>query len=124
MNPRRAPAVISVGASPVLDFGLVPIGAQPSVTGSLVVDANVPYTISVNRTAFSGEDIPLAASLLDPSAGRTENVAIPVAGGAVLVTGTESETPYDWTPVYKLGPVALRAAGATATTVTYTVVAQ
>jgi hypothetical protein len=35
-----------------------------------------------------------------------------------------SDTPHDWTPAYTLGPVPLRAAGAAAATVTYTVVAQ
>jgi sugar lactone lactonase YvrE len=124
VNDDRFVAVISVGASPALDFGLVAIGASPSVTGSLVVTANVPYTIGVERTAFGGGDIPLRLSLLDPATGRGASTAIPVGGGAVVGTGPASAAAHDWTPVYTLGPVPLRSAGAAAATVTYTVIAQ
>jgi hypothetical protein len=123
-NDDELVTMISVSASPWLDFGPVAIGATPSVTGSLVVTANAPYLIAVSRTVFGGGDIPLRASLLDPATGRTASAAIPPDASPVLAAGTASETPYDWTPVYTLGPVPLRSAGAASATVTFTVVAQ
>ncbi|MGH3071728.1 MAG: hypothetical protein ACRDNB_05570 [Gaiellaceae bacterium] len=54
-----------------------------------------------------------------PPGDSTARVSVDVVG-----TGTASETPYDWRPIYTLGPVPLRSAGAASATVTYTVVAQ
>jgi sugar lactone lactonase YvrE len=117
-------AVISVSASPGIDFGSVAVGATPTATGSLVVMANVPYTISVGREAFAGGDIPLAVSLLDPIAGRGEAIGIPIESSSVVGTRSTGDAAHDWMPVYTLGPVPLRRAGAATSTVTYTVVAQ
>lgn len=123
---------VSISATPAVDFGPVSIGTTalgfPS-PASATVTANVPYSLSVARTAFAGGDIPLQVVASAPS-GATLDPSMPglipttgsltVGGRATGITPPAGE---DWAPVYTLGPVPFRAAGATNSTVTYTVVA-
>jgi hypothetical protein len=120
-----------------LDFGRLAFGSSVSpIAEDVTVTSNDPsgYVLSVHRTAFTPDDLPLAASAHAP-AGATLNaafaggakVAVPVAPALDLLIGSSSALsgadgdvwPVD---VGFLEPIPLVSAGAHTATLTFTVV--
>ena len=122
-----------ISVTPTVDFGSIAVGATklgtPNPASASVATNGGAYTLSVTRTPFGGGDIPLSVSVTPPdgaTASVTGQVDIPTSG--LLALGRRPDGPAvtadEWRPVYQLGPVPFRPAGATSATVTYTVVAQ
>jgi streptogramin lyase len=124
---------IEITATPTVDFGQIAVGATklgaPNPASVAVTTNGGGYTLSVTRTAFSGgADVPLSVAVTAPGGATSAlsgQVAIPTSGS--LTVGSRSGAPPlagdEWRPVYQLGPVPLRPAGATTAVVTYTAVA-
>jgi hypothetical protein len=125
-------SAIQISATSRVDFGPIAVGATklgtPNPASVLVSTNGGGYALSVARTEFSGGDIPLSLAVTAPGgagSALTGQTAIPTTGS--LTVGSRSSTPPvtgdEWSPVYQLGPVPLRPAGATSAIVTYTAVA-
>jgi Lamin Tail Domain len=120
-----------------IDFGRLAYGSPvPSIGEDVTIASNDPsgYMLSVHRTAFTPDDLPLALSAQAPAGGELNpglagsvKVAIPVAPAPDLLIGSSSsisEPAGDvWpTEVGFLEPLPLVRAGMHSATVTYTVI--
>lgn len=124
---------IAISATSAVNFGAVSVGTMALGVpnpASARVTANVPYSLSVARTAFSGgADIPLNLAATAPVGATLAGSVpgfIPTSGSLSVGARTTGVTPVggeEWSPRYTLGPVPFRAVGPTSSTVTYTVVA-
>ena len=120
-----------------MDFGRLAYGTSvPSIAEDVVVVSNDPsgYDLSVHRTAFTPDDLPLALAAQGP-AGRTLNPglaggakrAIPVAPAVDLLIGSSSAISAAdgdlWaTDVGFLDPIPLVHSGPHSATLTFTVI--
>jgi hypothetical protein len=120
-----------------LDFGRLAYGASvASISEDVTVASNDPsgYVLSVRRTAFTPEDLPLAASAHAPAGGALNTAlaggvkaAIPVTPALDLLIGSSSGISAPAGDVWPvdvgfLEPIPLVSAGAHTATLTFTVV--
>jgi hypothetical protein len=132
-----APTVAISLSRAALDFGRLAYGTPiPSIAEDVTVASNDPggYTLSVHRTAFSPDDLPLALSAqapagasLDPRLVGGAKVAIPIPPAPDLTIGSSSSISAPagdvWpTQVGFLEPLPLVHAGPHSATLTYTVI--
>jgi hypothetical protein len=119
-------------ASGALDFGTLAKGQSATRADSLTVTSNdgAGYSLTVDRTAFTPDDLPLSLKLGATSPPLVPAImgaaAIPVSPAADLNVGHDngmtSESGDVWPASFVLGPLPFVRAGAHTATVTVTVI--